>query len=86
MMAARSFRTLTALYLAALCLVSASGEAPIRRRLQVSGKNVTTLADPSFPILLRGFTFDYIAGKKGQDVVTAQDRNVTNILPGTNLA
>eukprot|EP00966_Prymnesium_polylepis_P039314 911932-Prymnesium_polylepis.1 len=57
-----------------------------RRRLHVNGTRVSTLEDPATAVYLRGFTFDYIADKPGMDVVTAQDRNVTTLLPGTNIA
>jgi len=55
-------------------------------RLRIDGDRVSSTAEPARPIVLRGFTFDYIAGKPGQSEVTPQDRNVTRLLPGTNLA
>lgn len=63
-----------------------SDAATPRRRLRVNGTHVTSLSDPDTPVLLRGFTFDFIWNKPGMASVTQQDRDVKTLLPGTNLA
>eukprot|EP00937_MAST-01D_sp_MAST-1D-sp2_P006076 g6076.t1 len=78
--------------LAALAVMTASTAAlgahnhAVARRLVVNHTD-GTIREPGSagPVLLRGFTFLYTL-KADQANVTAEDRRVTSLLPGTNLA
>ena len=60
--------------------------APPGRRLIVNGSNLTTRDQPDKRITLVGFNFDYMVGKLGMDAVSPLDKNITNMLPGANMA
>ena len=70
--------------------VLASSMAPISaspRRLHFNGSVISAPETPTVPLFLRGFNLDYQLGHGDLHMpnVTAQDRSMTTLLPGTTL-
>ena len=72
----------------ALCTLSLPLAGLPSRRLVINGSAIAVPEAPTVPIALRGFNFDFTLMHKELDMgnVTAEDRAVTTLLPGTTLA
>ena len=62
---------------------STAAASPLRLLVTSNGSITEPGSDDA--VLLRGFTWDFVLGKN-QENVTAEDRQVSSLLPGTNLA